>query len=152
MGNYFIRVPKRVSKCFQYVDCCTRLRTNGVIEIEISRSNNRIPVDNKTRGHRQCPGIVTVECREVKAKLLAVYLLHTIRESIDQSEFSRHFIAAITEHFERQSPFLDKFTVILFKLGRNGDERRAGCCNFRVGFTQSYQLCITIRSPLPPIK
>jgi len=73
----------------------------GVIEIHLSGTNHSLLINDKTRWHRQRPGIITVECRQAKFVYFTVDPVHTVRQSKGHFVLLRHQIATVTQHLKR---------------------------------------------------
>jgi len=80
----------------QHINGCVRFGPDRVIEIHISSTNDSMLINYKTRGHWQRPGIITVECRQIKFKYFTVDPAHPVRQSKGHSVFLCHLIASVT--------------------------------------------------------
>ncbi len=86
-----------------------------------------------SRGHRQSPGIVSVEAHEVRAKGF-VKFNQIVRQPKHQPELCRDHIAFIPQQVEFQVIFLGHLPQVRLAHRRYGHQ----CCPRRLNFLQAF--------------
>lgn len=122
-----------------------------MIGMNLGASDNALAVDKKSSRHRQFPRVITIESLEIDAESV-VKLPEFFRQGKGQTEFIRIFVVFICQYRESESMLFHDLFRILVQLGRNGDDQASPFLHPAVDCLQSFQLCITVRSPDTTIK
>ena len=83
-------------KNFQHLNSGVWFGPDGVIEIHIGGVNHSLLINEKTRRHRQTPGIITVESRQIQFEYVFVDPAQTVRQGKGHPVCARHLVAAVT--------------------------------------------------------
>ena len=83
--------------------------------------DDTFPIDDKSSGHGQFPGVVAIESPEIDAEP-DVYLLEFFREGENQAERIRISIVFVRQYREPKIMLFHHLFCIFVQLGGNGDE------------------------------
>ena len=99
-----LAVPAKAS---QDSNRLARLRAECIIEINARATNNVPLIDHVTRRHRQFPGGVAIEFREIHIEF-SVDSRQVIRQVKNNSKTPRDFVLGVAENVKREMQFLHR--------------------------------------------
>ncbi len=92
-----------------------------MVGMHLGASDNTLAVDDKSPGHRQFPGIIAIESREINAETV-VHFLQFFRKGEDQTEFSSNVVICIVQYRKGEFMLFHDLFRIFIQLGGYGDD------------------------------